>query len=94
MSALSASDRVGREDVVMFVNAAIASTAQREFRSSADGQRMSLDLLHECVLGNYLDLYAATLALDINHLNAAMITTTSCARRRSRTRRSARSRVA
>jgi len=75
MAALSASDRVGREDVVMFINATIASTAQREFRSSADGQRMSLEFLHEYVLGNYRDLYAASLALDINHLNAGMIAT-------------------
>jgi hypothetical protein len=59
----------------MFVNAAIASTAQREFQSDAAAQRLSLAFLHEYVLGNYRDLYAATLALDINHLNAAMIVT-------------------
>ncbi|GIH03524.1 hypothetical protein Rhe02_15910 [Rhizocola hellebori] len=67
--------QVACEDVVMFVNAAIASTAQREFRDEAGAQRMSLGFLHEYVLGNYRELYAATLALDINHLNAAMIVT-------------------
>src|SRR5262245_49285573 len=59
----------------MFVNAAISATAQREFHTAADEQRMSLEFLHEYVLGNYRDLYAATLALDINHLNAAMVVT-------------------
>lgn len=57
----------------MFVNAAIASTGQREFRSGAAVQRMSLEFLHEYVLGNYRDLYAAALALDINHHNAAKV---------------------
>jgi hypothetical protein len=57
----------------MFANAAVSATAQREFHSGAVEQRMSLNFLHEYVLGNYRDLYAATLALDINHLNAAMV---------------------
>ncbi len=68
-----ASDRVACEDVVMFVNAAITSTAQQEFHSGAAEQRLSLGFLHAYVLGNYRAVYAATLALDINHLNAAMI---------------------
>ncbi|GAA1739519.1 hypothetical protein [Luedemannella helvata] len=68
-------DRVACEDVVMFVNAAVAATGQREFHSQAAEQRLSLDFLHEYVLGNYRDLYAATLALDINHRNAAMVVT-------------------
>ncbi|RUL90074.1 hypothetical protein [Verrucosispora sp. FIM060022] len=72
---MSRADRIACEDVVMFVNAAITSTAQREFRSTAAAQRLSLDFLHEYVLGNYRDLYAATLALDVNQLNAAMVVT-------------------
>jgi hypothetical protein len=68
-------ERVAREDLVMFMNAAIASTGQREFRSGAAEQRMSLEFLHEYVLGNYRDLYASTLSLEINHLNAIMIVT-------------------
>lgn len=59
----------------MFVNAAISSTAQREFHADAGAQRMSLEFLHEYVLGNYRELYASALALDINHLNSAMIVT-------------------
>jgi hypothetical protein len=70
---MSARDRVACEDVVMFANAAISATAQREFHADAAEQRISLAFLHEYVLGNYRDLYAATLALDINHLNSAMI---------------------
>lgn len=58
-----AADRASCEDVVMFVNAAIASTGQREHRDDAVDQRMSLAFLHEYVLVNYRDLYAATLAL-------------------------------
>jgi len=72
---MSRAERIACEDLVMFVNAAIASTAQREFHSDATTQRLSLDFLHEYVLVNYRDLYAATLALDINHLNAGMIVT-------------------
>lgn len=68
-------DQVGCEDVVMFVNAAISATGQRDFRTAAAEQRMSLDFLHEYVLGNYRDLYAATLALEINHFNAALVVT-------------------
>ncbi|MET7397457.1 hypothetical protein ABZS66_28615 [Dactylosporangium sp. NPDC005572] len=57
----------------MFVNAAVAATSQREFRTGGDAQRMSLDFLHEYVRTNYRGLYAATLALDINDHNAARI---------------------
>ncbi|MQY11147.1 hypothetical protein SRB5_12610 [Streptomyces sp. RB5] len=64
---------VAAEDVLFFVNAAITSTGQREFRSDAAEQRMSLQFLHAYVQGNYRELYAATLALDINDHNAALI---------------------
>ncbi|CAL9543234.1 hypothetical protein SUDANB95_04240 [Actinosynnema sp. ALI-1.44] len=67
-------DRLTAEDMVMFVNAATTSTGQREFHSQAAEQRASLEFLHEYVAGNYRDLYAAVLALDINDLNAALIT--------------------
>ncbi|MDG4863335.1 hypothetical protein P8605_34870, partial [Streptomyces sp. T-3] len=66
-------DLIAAEDVLLFVNAAITSTGQREFRSDAAEQRMSLDFLHEYVRVNYRPLYAATLALDINDHNAARI---------------------
>jgi hypothetical protein len=64
---------IAAEDVLLFVNAAITATGQREFHTDAYEQRLSLDFLHAYLLGNYRDLYAATLALDINDHNAALI---------------------
>ncbi|WP_202819167.1 hypothetical protein [Actinosynnema sp. ALI-1.44] len=66
-------DRVAAEDMLMFVNAAITSSGQREFHNSAQEQHLSLGFLHEYMIGNYRDLYAATLALDINDHNAVLI---------------------
>ncbi|MFD8014829.1 hypothetical protein [Streptomyces sp. NPDC058955] len=67
------SELVAAEDVLLFVNAAVTSTGQREFRSSAAEQRLSLAFLHEYVRVNYRPLYAACLALDINDHNAALV---------------------
>lgn len=67
------SDLVAAEDVLLFVNAAVTATGQREFRATAEEQRLSLDFLHEYVRVNYRPLYAAALALDINDHNAALI---------------------
>ncbi|MFB7328439.1 hypothetical protein [Streptomyces sp. NPDC056190] len=69
----SSGDPIAAEDVLLFVNAAITATGQREFRSDAAVQRLSLDFLHEYTLGNYRDLYAGVLALDINDHNAALM---------------------
>ncbi|MFF2188961.1 hypothetical protein [Streptomyces sp. NPDC058155] len=66
-------DLIAAEDVLLFVNAAVTSTGQREFRSDAYRQRLSLDFLHEYVRVNYRTVYAASLALDINDHNAARI---------------------
>ncbi|MFC6087828.1 hypothetical protein [Saccharothrix lopnurensis] len=66
-------DRLAAEDMLLFVNAAITATGQREFRGDAAGQRLSLDFLHEYMAVNYRDLYAAALALDVNDHNAALI---------------------
>ncbi|MFE6762508.1 hypothetical protein [Streptomyces sp. NPDC057689] len=66
-------DLVAAEDVLLFVNAAITATGQREFRSEAYRQRLSLDFLHEYVRVNYRRVYAASLALDINDHNAVRI---------------------
>ena len=66
-------DLVACEDVLMFVNAAITSTGQREFHDHEFAQRLSLEFLHEYMLANYREVYAAVLALDINDHNAAMI---------------------
>jgi hypothetical protein len=66
-------DLVAADDVLLFVNAAITSTGQREFHSHGGEQRLSLDFLHAYMLGNYRDLYAGVLALDINDYNAVLI---------------------
>ncbi|MER5205352.1 hypothetical protein [Streptomyces sp. NPDC002825] len=67
------SELVAAEDVLLFVNAAVTATGQREFRSSAAEQRFSLAFLHEYVRVNYRPVYAAALALDINDHNAALV---------------------
>ncbi|MGV9313475.1 hypothetical protein ACWDR0_14950 [Streptomyces sp. NPDC003691] len=67
------SDLVAAEDLLLLVNAAITATGQREFRSGAAEQRLSLAFLHEYVQVNHRSLYAAVLALDINDHNAALI---------------------
>ncbi|GGZ20853.1 hypothetical protein GCM10010387_12290 [Streptomyces inusitatus] len=69
----SLADLVAAEDVLIFVNAAVTATGQREFRSDAAGQQLSLAFLHEYVQVNYRPVYAAALALDINDHNAALI---------------------
>ncbi|MEU4446148.1 hypothetical protein AB0K14_34310 [Actinosynnema sp. NPDC050801] len=66
-------DALTADDMLMFINAATTSTSQREFHGGAEDQRLSLDFLHDYVIGNYRDLYAAALALDINDHNAALI---------------------
>ncbi|MFE2596270.1 hypothetical protein ACFXCZ_07145 [Streptomyces sp. NPDC059396] len=67
------SDLIAAEDVLLFVNAAVTATGQREFRSGAHAQRLSLGFLHEYVRVNYRPVYAASLALDINDHNAVLI---------------------
>ncbi|WP_035840964.1 hypothetical protein [Kitasatospora azatica] len=69
----SFADLIAAEDVLIFVNAAVTATGQREFHSDADQQQLSLGFLHEYVIGNYREVYAAALALDINDHNAALI---------------------
>ncbi|MEV4562734.1 hypothetical protein AB0K12_03070 [Nonomuraea sp. NPDC049419] len=66
-------DLIECEDVLLFANAAMTATGQREFHSEAGRQRLSLSFLHDYIHTNYPDLYAATLALDINDHNAALI---------------------
>ncbi|MET8575256.1 hypothetical protein [Streptomyces sp. NPDC005012] len=69
----SIGDLVAADDVLLFVNAAVTATGQREFHSSAGAQTLSLDFLHAYMVGNYRDLYAGVLALDINDHNAAIV---------------------
>ncbi|WNI25143.1 hypothetical protein [Streptomyces sp. ITFR-16] len=66
-------DLIAAEDVLLFVNAAVTATGQREFHSGAGHQQLSLDFLHAYVRINYRRVYAASLALDINDHNAVRI---------------------
>ncbi|AUX27141.1 uncharacterized protein SOCEGT47_077210 [Sorangium cellulosum] len=66
-------ERVEREDLVMFINACFACTGQAEFYGTSGGQAVSIEFLHENILGNYRRLYARTLAAGINHFNQARI---------------------
>jgi hypothetical protein len=72
-SAASRVAQVAREDLVMFINACLACTGQREFYDNAYGQRVSIDFLHDYILGNYRLLYARSLCAGINHFNQAQI---------------------
>ncbi|MCX4747793.1 hypothetical protein OG455_20110 [Kitasatospora sp. NBC_01287] len=69
----SHADLIAADDVLLFVNAAITATGQREFHAGAGAQRLSLGFLHEYLRVNYRELYAATLALGCNDHNAALI---------------------
>ncbi|MFF0448371.1 hypothetical protein ACFYT4_18505 [Streptomyces sp. NPDC004609] len=73
MAEESYADLIAAEDVLLFVNAAVTATGQREFHSDAYRQQLSLSFLHEYVRVNYRSVYAAALALDINDHNAARI---------------------
>ncbi|EYF03525.1 hypothetical protein [Chondromyces apiculatus] len=66
-------ERVEREDLVMFINACFVCTGQAEFYGTAGGQAVSIEFLHEYILGNYRRLYARTLAAGINHFNQGLI---------------------
>jgi hypothetical protein len=69
-------EQVEREDLVMFINACLSCTGQGEFYdeySYSYGQKISLDFLHDYILGNYRQLYTLTLAAGINHFNQAQI---------------------
>ncbi len=66
-------EEVAREDLLMFINACLSCTGQREFYDDAYGQKVSLDFLHDYILGNYRRLYCRTLAAGINHFNQIQI---------------------
>lgn len=57
----------------MFINACFACTRQQEFYSDAHSVGISIEFLHEYILGNYRRLYARTLSAGINHFNQALI---------------------
>ncbi|NER24150.1 MAG: hypothetical protein F6J96_26285 [Symploca sp. SIO1C2] len=66
-------EQVAQEDLLMFINACLTCTGQREFYDDDYGQKVSLDFLHDYILGNYRLLYCRTLAAGINHFNQTQI---------------------
>lgn len=66
-------ERTQREDIVHFLNACYACTGQREFYENANSQRVSIDFLHQYVMGNYRSVYARSLAVGINHFNQSQV---------------------
>ncbi|MBD2667042.1 hypothetical protein [Richelia sinica] len=73
MNWINQHQKVAREDLVMFINACLSCTGQREFYNDGYGQRVSIDFLHDYILGNYRLLYTRTLAAGINHFNQMQI---------------------
>ncbi|MBF2062949.1 MAG: hypothetical protein IGS39_00715 [Calothrix sp. C42_A2020_038] len=69
----SRAQQVAQEDLVMFINACYSCSGQREFYDDAEGQKVSINFLHDYILGNYRLLYARTLAAGVNHFNQAQI---------------------
>jgi len=61
------------EDLIMFINACFTCTKQSEFYDNALSQTISIEFLHQYILGNYRRLYALTLASGINHFNKSLI---------------------
>jgi hypothetical protein len=66
-------ERVEREDLVMFINACFSCTGQAEFYGASGQQAVSIDFLHRYILGNYRQLYRRTLAAGVNHFNRGLI---------------------
>ncbi len=66
-------DQIEGEDLVLFINACFTCTQQKEFYDTQLTQTLSIDFLHEYILGNYRRLYALTLASGINHFNKCLV---------------------
>jgi hypothetical protein len=66
-------ERFEREDLVLFISSCFACTGQREFYSTANQQQVSISFLHAYTLGNYRQIYARCLALQINDFNKVAI---------------------
>lgn len=72
-------ERIEREDLVLFINACLSATSQAEFYEDARGQSLALDFLHEYVCRHYRSLYARTLAAGINdHARARIVEALLC----------------
>lgn len=66
-------EQIEHEDLLQFINSCFSGSSQAEFYSSRAEQSAALDFLHAYICINYRSLYAATLALGINHHNMQRI---------------------
>lgn len=69
----TSSQRVFREDVLLFINGCFAATAQGGFYRREGVQRLSIEFLHAYMRYGYRRVYALTLAAGINDFNTALI---------------------
>lgn len=65
--------QVETEDLLLFLSSCLSGTSQSTYYSTKAEQRAALDFLHEYICANYRDLYAATLAQEINQHNQLRI---------------------
>ena len=68
-------DAIAREDLTLFIGAALAATGLDEHYGDAEAQRVSIGFLHDYTLAGYRRLYARCLAAGVNHYNQAEIIT-------------------
>lgn len=69
----SATARVLREDVLLFINGCFAATGQSGFYRGASEQALSMDFVHQYMLHNYRRIYTLCLAVGINDYNSATV---------------------
>ena len=69
----TSSQRVFREDVLLFINGCFAATAQGGFYRREGVQRLGIEFLHAYMRFGYRRVYALTLAAGINDFNTALI---------------------
>ena len=67
------SEKIQKDDILMFINACFSSTGQNEFYESSYTQSLTISFLHEYMLVNYRELYFRFLGVGINHYNQAKI---------------------
>ena len=73
MANQAAREHYDREDIMMFVQAAMTCTAQHEYYGGRHRQGIALSFLHRYLVENYRRVYARCLAIGLNHHNVARV---------------------
>lgn len=66
-------EKVKKDDIVMFVNACLACTSQNEFYEDEFSQNVTIEFLHQYLLKNYREIYCQFLTVNINDFNKSLI---------------------